>query len=63
MNSGKYNIEFILDGGATPSAHPCLKDLWRPWNSTWIKFDLREHIHKDTPSNNFQYFVIFVVFL
>jgi hypothetical protein len=37
INSGKYNIEFILDGGATPSAHPCLKDLWRPWNSTWIK--------------------------
>jgi hypothetical protein len=40
INSGKYNIEFILDGGATPSAHPCLKDLWRPWNSTWINSPL-----------------------
>lgn len=33
----KLNVEFVLDGGATPDGKPCLKDKWRPWNSTWIK--------------------------
>lgn len=30
------NLEFILDGDATPAGGPCLSQRWRPWNSTYI---------------------------
>lgn len=30
------NVEFILDGDATPTGGPCLAQRWRPWNSTYI---------------------------
>lgn len=30
-------VEFLLDGGLTPTAaRPCLRQLWAPWNSTLI---------------------------
>jgi hypothetical protein len=39
QSNPKLNVEFILDGAATPGGSPrrhCLDHLWPSWNSTWI---------------------------
>lgn len=36
VTNHSLNVEFILDGDATPTGGPCLEQRWRPWNSTYI---------------------------
>eukprot|EP01127_Copromyxa_protea_P019253 TRINITY_DN6200_c0_g1_i1.p1 TRINITY_DN6200_c0_g1~~TRINITY_DN6200_c0_g1_i1.p1 ORF type:complete len:617 (+),score=72.23 TRINITY_DN6200_c0_g1_i1:166-2016(+) len=54
ISENKLNIEFVLDGEATPDGRPCLKDRWRPWNSTWINSPESAITSNDNGDDRFQ---------
>jgi len=41
ISSRSLNVEFILDGGATPAKSNCLISKWKPWVSTWISYAIQ----------------------
>lgn len=63
IESLNLNVEFILDGTSTPGGTParhCLKDLWEPWNATWIDgSDPWRAFFSDSDEDGFERFQIF----
>eukprot|EP01137_Pigoraptor_chileana_P022140 Opistho-2@86730 len=52
------NVEFILDGAATPT-QKCLANRWRPWNATWIVMrDPWDAATSDDPTLGYDRFTI-----